>query len=266
MLDQYNRRINYLRISVTDRCNLRCKYCMPEEGIKFIPHQEILSFEEIARLVEYGAGKGINKIRITGGEPLMRKGITDLIKMISDIPGIRDIGMTTNGILLDSYADQLKKSGLNRVNISLDTLNPDKYKDITRRGNLNSALKGIDAALSAGLEPVKINFVKIPGLNETDEFEIRSFCKMKGLQLRIIRQMNLNTGEFYPVDGGEGGICTLCNRLRLTSDGHLVPCLHSNLRYNIRSLGIEESFRLALENKPLCGVGSDANTFYAIGG
>lgn len=265
MYDLFNRHINYLRISVTDRCNFRCSYCMPEEGVPMKKHEEILSFQEICDVVEYGVSKGINKLRITGGEPLVRKDISKLIKQLADIDGVQDIGLTTNGVLLPQYAAELKQAGLKRVNISLDTLDPEKFRRITQ-GELSDVLKGIDAALEHGLEPVKINFVKVPGINQEDETKVKSFCKDRGLELRSIRQMNLKTGEFYPVNGGSGGVCSICNRLRLTADGFLVPCLHSGLRFNVRELGIKEAFRQAVENKPEKGMGTESHEFSNIGG
>lgn len=266
MFDPYNRKINYLRISVTDRCNFRCEYCMPAEGVPQKDHNEILSFDEITDVVKYGVSQGISKIRITGGEPLVRKDLPQLIGMIADIDGINDVGMTTNGVLLPKYAHELKKAGLKRVNISLDTLDPERFRKITRIGDLDDVLKGIEAAQKAGLEPVKINFVRIPGENEKDEQEVREFCKKEGLSLRFIRQMNLKTGEFYPVSGGSGGICSVCNRLRLTADGNLVPCLHSELRFNIRELGIEKAYKKAIHLKPEKGIGTESHEFSNIGG
>ena len=266
MFDRYNRHITYLRISVTDRCNFRCEYCMPAEGVPLKKHEDILSFDEIVEVVRFGAKQGINKIRITGGEPLVRQDLPKLIQMISNIEGIEDIGMTTNGVLLPKYAKELKAAGLSRVNISLDTLNPEKFKKITRLGNLNDVLHGIDAAIEARLNPVKINFVRIPGENESDEKEVKEYCQKKDIKLRFIRQMNLKTGEFYPVKGGSGGVCSICNRLRLTADGHLVPCLHSELRFNIRELGIEKAYLQAIDLKPEKGIGTESHEFSNIGG
>ncbi|QGY44518.1 radical SAM protein [Maribellus comscasis] len=266
MLDRYNREINYLRISVTDRCNFRCIYCMPEEGVPHKKQSEILSFDEITEIVKVGAQLGITKIRLTGGEPLVRKNIDELVRRIAEIHEISEITMTTNGVLLSKMAHKLKQAGLNRVNISLDTLNPEKFKQITRLGNLKDVLQGIDAATDAGLEPVKINFVRIPGVNEEDEESIRKFCESKNLKLRFIRQMNLKTGEFYPVEGGAGGICAICNRLRLTADGEIVSCLHSSRRFNSRKSGAREAFRMAVEKKPKCGVGTKSHEFFNIGG
>lgn len=266
MLDRFNRQINYLRISVTDRCNLRCTYCMPAEGVPLKKHEDILSFNEIAEIVKVGTQLGLKKIRLTGGEPLVRKELPKLVKMIAEIDGIEDIGLTTNGVFLSQMAVQLKEAGLNRVNISLDTLNSEKFRKITRTGNINDVLKGIDAAIEAELLPVKINFVRIRGENEADEKEVRKFCEEKNLKLRYIRQMNLKTGEFSIVEGGAGGNCEICNRLRLTADGFIVPCLHSGLRYNVRKLGIEEAFRRAVNLKPEKGIGTESHEFSNIGG
>ncbi|MEX2427078.1 MAG: GTP 3',8-cyclase MoaA [Bacteroidales bacterium] len=266
MLDRYNRKINYLRISVTDRCNFRCTYCMPAEGIPLKKHLDILSFDEIAEVVRVGVSVGITKIRLTGGEPLVRKGLPALVKMLSEIPKIEDISLTTNGVLLSKMAVDLKNAGLQRVNISLDTLNPAKFEQITRLGNVEDVLRGIDAALEAGIHPIKINFVKIQGMNDEDSGEVKQFCEKKGLQLRFIRQMNLKTGEFYPVEGGAGGVCAICNRLRLTADGYLTPCLHSGLRFSVRELGALEAFHKAVDNKPVKGMGTESHEFSNIGG
>jgi cyclic pyranopterin phosphate synthase len=239
---------------------------MPAEGVPLKKHEEILSFDEIADVVKVGAQLGLTKIRLTGGEPLVRKDIAVLVKMLTQIEGIEDIGLTTNGVFLPQLAKPLKEAGLSRVNISLDTINPEKFRKISRTGNLNDVLKGIDAALEAGLQPVKINFVRIPGVNENDETEVRAFCNGKGLKIRFIRQMNLEKGEFYPVEGGAGGVCDVCNRLRLTADGFLVPCLHSGLRFNIREMGIEEAFKKAVQFKPEEGTGTKSHEFSNIGG
>ncbi|HYQ58708.1 MAG TPA: radical SAM protein, partial [Draconibacterium sp.] len=198
--------------------------------------------------------------------PLVRKDLPELISMLSSIPEIDDIGMTTNGVLLPRYAKALKAAGLKRVNISLDTLNPEKFEKITRIGKLDDVLSGIDAAIEAELLPVKINFVRIPGENKEDEQQVRDFCQKKGLKLRFIRQMDLRTGEFYAVDGGAGGICKICNRLRLTADGFIVPCLHSGLRFNTSELGIKEAYNQAIINKPDKGIGTEMHDFSNIGG
>ncbi len=266
MYDKFNRKINYLRISVTDRCNLRCVYCMPESGIKLMSHKDIVRFEEILEVVKISVDMGINKIRITGGEPLVRKGITDLVGMIAEVDGVKDFGMTTNGILLKKYAADLKKNGLHRVNVSLDTLNTDKFKQITRLGDINDVLEGIDEAQKVGLTPVKINCVIKKSHNEPDAVDVAEYCRKKDLQIRYIHQMELKSGHFSAVEGGEGGDCKICNRLRLTANGKIKPCLFNNLEYDIRELGIKEAIQQALIHKPCCGSVNTSGDFFNIGG
>ncbi len=266
MYDKFNRKINYLRISITDRCNLRCKYCMPAEGIKHINHKDILTFEEIIEVVKVGVKLGIDKVRITGGEPLVRKGIVDFIKMLSAVEGIKDLAMTTNGVYLDKYALKLSKAGLMRVNISLDTLDENKFKELTRGGDVNDVLKGIVAAQNAGLKPIKINCVVNNNSEEKDAKAVAEFCKQNGLNVRFIHLMDLHYGEFSVVEGGDGGNCGICNRLRLTANGKIMPCLFSDIEYDVRNLGIEKAFISAIKNKPKCGTKSKSHEFYNIGG
>jgi cyclic pyranopterin phosphate synthase len=266
MFDRFNRSLNYLRISVTDRCNLRCIYCMPEEGIKLFSHEEILTFNEITGFTKVAVSKGVTKVRITGGEPLVRKGITALVRMISDIEGIKDLSMTTNGILLKQYANELKAAGLQRINISLDTIDPEKFKTITRNGNVSDVLEGIEAAKNAGLLPVKINCVIKESKEEDEARAVTRFCTDNNLEIRYILQMDLVKGHFSTVDGGTGGNCSLCNRLRLTSNGKLKPCLFSNIEFDIRELGFEKAIMLAAELKPECGSRNETDKFYNIGG
>jgi GTP 3',8-cyclase len=266
MYDSYNRNLNYLRISVTDRCNLRCTYCMPEEGIKLFRHEEILTFSEIAEFTRVAVSKGVTKVRLTGGEPLVRKGITALVRMISEIKGIDDLSMTTNGTLLKQFAKQLKEAGLHRVNISLDTIDPEKFKTVTRIGNLIDVFEGINAAIDAGLLPVKINCVIKNSKEEKEALAVARFCKENNLEIRYIHQMDLVRGHFSVVDGGTGGDCTLCNRLRLTSNGKLKPCLFNDLEFDIRKLGFEKALNLAAELKPECGSKNESGAFYNIGG
>jgi GTP 3',8-cyclase len=266
MYDRFNRNINYLRISVTDRCNLRCTYCMPEEGIRLLRHADILSFDEIKDFTEVAVASGVSKVRITGGEPLVRKGITTLIRMISDIKGINDLSMTTNGVLLKHFAHELKTSGLHRVNISLDTINPEKFAEITRTGNINDVFEGIDAAISAGLLPVKINCVVKESKEEKEAKDVTRFCEDNGLEIRYIKQMDLVNGHFSMVDGGIGGDCSLCNRLRLTANGKLKPCLFNNIEIDIREIGFEKALKLAIKIKPECGTKNNTGAFYNIGG
>jgi len=264
--DRFDRNINYLRISVTDRCNLRCTYCMPEEGIPLLRHADILTFDEICNFTKVAVDNGITKVRLTGGEPLVRKGITALVRMISDITGITDLSMTTNGVLLKQFASELKSSGLHRVNISLDTVNPEKFAEITRNGNIVDVFEGIEAAKAEGLIPVKINCVIKESKEETEARGVTKFCMDNGLEVRYIRQMDLVRGHFSTVVGGAGGDCSLCNRLRLTSNGKLKPCLFNNIEFDIRKLGYEEAIRMAVELKPECGSVNDTGTFYNIGG
>lgn len=266
MYDKFNRKINYLRISVTDRCNLRCRYCMPEHGIKMLDHKDILSFEEIYDVTKIGVEMGIEKVRITGGDPLVRKNIEDLVYMIAKIDGIRDLAMSTNGILLEEYAQILADAGLHRVNISLDTMDPDKYYYITRGGDIRKVLKGIEAAYKAGLLPIKINCVVNKTSQEPDAQEVKKFCEENGLQVRFIHLMDLENGSFSVVEGGEGGNCKLCQRLRLTANGKLKPCLFNDLEYDVRELGPKEAIRLAVKNKPECGTMNKLNLFHNIGG
>ena len=266
MLDKFNRRLNYLRISVTDRCNLRCTYCMPEEGIKLFPHEEILTFNEITGFTRAAVANGVTKVRLTGGEPLVRKGITALVRMISEIKGIEDLSMTTNGTLLKLYAGELKSAGLQRVNISLDTIDPEKFKMITRTGNINDVFEGIAAAKSAGLYPLKINCVVNNSKEEEDAREVTRFCKDNDLEIRYISQMDLVMGHFSVVDGGSGGDCSLCNRLRLTSNGKLKPCLFNNIEFDIREFGYDKAIKLAADMKPECGSINETDSFYNIGG
>jgi cyclic pyranopterin phosphate synthase len=239
---------------------------MPEDGIRMLSHSEILSFEEIAAIVRAGVAMGIDKVRLTGGEPLVRKGIVNLVEMLSSIDGIRDLSMTTNGILLGQFAVALKKAGLMRVNVSLDTLDENKYRILTRGGTLMKALEGIQAATDAGLKPVKINCVVKGSSNEPDALIVSEYCRKNGLEVRFIHQMNLSEGHFSVVEGGEGGDCAHCNRLRLTASGKIMPCLFSEREYDVRLLGAEEAFRQALKNKPSCGSMNLKGEFYNIGG
>jgi GTP 3',8-cyclase len=266
MFDRFNRKLNYLRISVTDRCNLRCTYCMPEAGIKLFSHEDILSFDDIAGFTEAAVSMGVTKVRITGGEPLARKGITILVSMISKIKGIKDLSMTTNGTLLKLYAKELCNAGLQRVNVSLDTIDPVKFRAVTRTGNVNDVLEGIKAAVEAGLLPVKINCVIKESKEEKDAKQVTRFCLDNNLEVRYIHQMDLVRGHYSEVDGGTGGNCALCNRLRLTSNGMLRPCLFSNIEFDVRNLGFEKAIQLAAEHKPECGTRNDTGAFYNIGG
>jgi cyclic pyranopterin phosphate synthase len=195
MNDPYGRKIDYLRISITDRCNLRCIYCMPSKGVKPLRHRDILSYDEIIRIVKVAAPIGIRKVRITGGEPLARKGVTGLISSLRKIDGIENLSLTTNGILLEKMAEELAEAGLDRVNVSIDSLKPEKYKEITRGGFLDAVLNGVKKAESVGLKPVKFNMVPIRGFNDD---EIEDFARLtlnNNYQIRFIEFMPIGAGE-----------------------------------------------------------------------
>jgi cyclic pyranopterin phosphate synthase len=239
---------------------------MPAEGVKLIRHEDILTYDEITEFTRVAVAAGINKVSVTGGEPLVRKGVTNLIAMLSAIEGITDLSMSTNGVLLADYADGLAEAGLMRVNISLDTLDAEKYRYVTRGGDINDVFRGIEAAQRAGLRPVKINCVIKTTPEEEDARAVANFCVEKGLEVRFIRQMDLAVGTFSVVHGGTGGHCAACNRLRLTPEGLLKPCLFSDMGYSVREMGAEEAIRLALLNKPEKGTVNHLNGFYNIGG
>ncbi|MBV7272041.1 GTP 3',8-cyclase MoaA [Clostridiaceae bacterium UIB06] len=277
MIDSYGRNINYLRISITDLCNLRCRYCMPEKGIEKIPHNEILRLEEIEELARIFVSLGVNKIRITGGEPLIRKGILNLIENIGRIEGLKDFAMTTNGIFLKKYARNLKNAGLNRVNISLDTLNEKKYRDITKGGDIKEVLEGIEEAKKVGLTPIKLNVVLIGGLNEDEIKDFVNLTKNENIDVRFIELMPIGQAKdwsldkfisnkivlekvkelkeiikedissparYYKLPNSKGKVglinpisckfCDNCNRIRLTADGKIKTCLHSNAEIDLR--------------------------------
>ncbi len=196
LLDSFNRRINYLRISLTDRCNLRCIYCMPEQGVPKLIHDDILTFEELERVARLSVGLGIEKIRLTGGEPLVRKNMVDLIKSLGEIPGIQDISLTTNGILLAENARSLWEAGVKRINISLDTLNPKRFAEITRFDFFNQVWEGIQEAERIGFSPIKINVVALKGINDDEILAFGRLSFEKPYHIRFI--------EFMPV-GPENG-------------------------------------------------------------
>lgn len=200
MIDSFGRKINYLRISLTDRCNLRCIYCMPKKGIaEIVPHEELLSLEEIYELTKSFVELGIDKIRFTGGEPLVRKNIVELIRKTSELDGVKDISLTTNAQLLKGMAKDLKEAGLNRVNISLDTLDRDKFASITRGGNLDSVLEAIDEAIRVGLTPIKINTVLIGGFNDDEIQDLVGLTK-RGIDVRFIELMPIGEAAGFAKD------------------------------------------------------------------
>jgi len=239
---------------------------MPEEGIKLINHEDILSFETIVWFTKCAVEMGISKVRLTGGEPLVRKGIINLVKMLSAIDGIKDFSMTTNAILLPEFAEDLKLAGLQRINISLDTIDPKKYEKITRGGNIQDVFNGIEAAKKAKLLPIKINCVIKNSIDEPDAISVKKYCDNNDLEARFIYEMDIEKGKFGIVHGGNGGDCANCNRLRLTSNGFLKPCLFNDISVNIRKTGYHEALRFAIEHKPECGYKSSTHKFYNIGG
>jgi cyclic pyranopterin phosphate synthase len=238
---------------------------MPEEGIPFVGRDQILSFEEIRDLVAVAVGMGVTKVRLTGGEPLVRRGILDLVQMLAEIPGIKDLCMTSNGILLRDYALPLRQAGLGRINISLDTVDPARFRDITGGGDVSQVLEGIEAARNAGLQPVKLNCVVTDSPDEPDARGVANYARDCGLEVRFIRRMDLKTGQFWPIMGSDGGHCEICSRLRVSSDGRIFPCLFDNTFFSIREQGIETALRLAVENKPGAGNRSDMG-IHTLGG
>lgn len=265
MFDSFDRPINYLRISVTDKCNLRCVYCMPAEGVPLLRHEDMLSFEEIAEVTKTAVSMGVTKVRLTGGEPLVRRDIVTLVEMLSRIEGIQDFAMTTNGILLESFSQKLVKAGLHRVNVSLDTVDADLYAEITRGGDIRAVIAGLVAARTAGLTPIKLNCVIQNTPDEADAQGVLAFGRSQGFEVRFIKRMNLAEGSFSVVIGGSGGDCAHCNRLRLTSSGLVRPCLFNDLGFSVRALGAEEAIRQAVAVKPEAG-GTSCSLFHTIGG
>ncbi|HON89069.1 MAG TPA: radical SAM protein [Spirochaetales bacterium] len=273
MLDSFGRSIDYLRISVTDRCNLRCFYCMPEEGIELLKHEAILSYEAITQVAQKAVKLGFTKIRLTGGEPLIRKNIVDLVAMLSNISGIKTIAMTTNGTLLSDLAQELKNAGLTSINVSLDTMDSTLYSIITRGGSLDAVLKGIYAAKNAGLA-IKINTVvldtALPILAEQnckqDIEAVRSFADSIGAQFQRIAQYNLAHIKQDYSEIERPPACASCNRLRLLANGVLRPCLHSNIEIPIDFTNIEASIKSAIALKPAHGLSCTGLTVGQIGG
>lgn len=318
MKDSFGRTINYLRISLTDLCNLRCKYCMPEKGICKVEHGDILSLEEIYEVAKVFVSLGVNKIRLTGGEPLTRKGIVSLVERIANLDGVKDLAMTTNGILLKKYAKDLKSAGLRRVNISLDTLDEKKYSQITRGGRLQDVLEGIEAAKSEGLTPIKINTVLIGGFNVDEIEDLVNLTKTEEIDVRFIELMpvgeaskwaeeNFISNEvildkvnalekaerldssspavYYKLPHAKGRVgiinpisckfCEYCNRVRLTSQGKLKLCLHSNEEIDLKDKlrngeDIEKIILKAIKHKPEAHHLEDgqyiSDSMYQIGG
>jgi len=294
MIDRLGRNITYLRISVTDKCNLRCRYCMPEDGVCKKNHADMLTEDEIILAVEAAASLGIRKIRITGGEPLVKKNIVSICRRTAAVEGIEEVCLTTNGVLLPKLAGELKEAGVSRINLSLDTLDPEKYAYITRIGTMDAFRAGLDAAFAAGFEKIKINSVLIGGFNDREVGELAKLTMAYPLDVRFIELMPMyDSGDFgpeaylpytdildqlpgaeelpqdgsvaklYRLPGAKGNIglispisahfCGECNRIRLTADGKLKPCLHRAEEYNLKGLdlpGMKAVMQEAIWNKP----------------
>ena len=281
MIDQYGRTISYLRLSVTELCNLRCRYCMPEDGICKKDHSEMLTEDEMICAVKAAAFLGIHKLRITGGEPLVKKNILSICERAAAVPGIEDVCITTNGTLLPGLAEGLKAAGVKRINISLDTLDEEKYRYITRRGHFDEALAGIEAAVAAGFDKIKINAVLIGGFNDDEIPRMAELTVKYPVDVRFIELMPMyDSGEFgpsayvpgqkvldilpqlsetpqdggvarlYHLPGAQGNIglinplsrhfCGSCNRIRITADGQIKPCLHREAEYSIKGMDEEQ--------------------------
>ena len=281
MIDQVGRSITYLRISVTELCNLRCRYCMPEDGVCKKSHFDMLTEDEIITAVEAAAALGITKVRITGGEPLVKKNILSICRRTAAVEGIQEVCLTTNGILLPNLAKPLKEAGVKRINLSLDTLDPEKYTYMTRIGQIDAFHAGLHAALEAGFEKVKINSVLIGGFNEDEIISLAELTKKYPVDVRFIELMPMYDGgdfdaaafipcdrvleklpqalpaepdggvaKLYRLPGAQGNIglirpvsahfCKECNRIRLTADGKLKPCLHRAEEYSLKGLDLVE--------------------------
>lgn len=268
MFDRFNRRIHYLRLSVTDACNLACAYCRQPDSTLHARCRgaDLLTIDEITALVQAAAALGIDKVRLTGGEPLLRDGIVELVRRLSPIPGIADLAMTTNGLCLAAFAVPLREAGLHRLNISLDALDPARFRAITGSSDLAQVLAGIQAAIAAGYRQIKLNCVIEESPDEPDARVVAAYAReLGGLPVQFIRRMDLAAGRFWPVVGGQGGRCSQCNRLRVACDGRIYPCLFSDLSYSSRELGAENALRQAIADKPAAGTRSH-NAFQTIGG
>ena len=279
MIDGEGRRIEYLRLSVTDRCNCRCAYCMPESGVPMLGHADILSFEELAAVARAAAELGVRKVRLTGGEPLARRGVVDLVRMVAAVPGVDEVAMTTNATLLAPVAGALREAGLSRLNVSLDTLRPDRYAKITRCGRLEDALAGLEAAREAGFSRTKVNCVLMGGVNDDEVADLAGLARNEAVDVRFIELMPIGpaagwprasfvaaeavldalpglellgrdgVAELYRMPGWAGRVglirpmshkfCDGCSRIRVTADGKLKPCLHSAAEIDLRGLGHE---------------------------
>ena len=267
--DALARPLRDLRLSVIEACNFRCPYCMPAERIADdhgLDAASRLSFDEIEALARGFARLGVRKLRLTGGEPLLRKRLPELVARLARIDGIDDLALTTNGSLLAAHAHALRDAGLKRITVSLDTLDPDAFRVLSGgRGELRAVLVGIEAATAAGFGPIKLNCVVQDSPDEPDARGVAAYARQEGLEVRYIRRMNLEIGDFSVVIGGSGGDCARCNRLRLSCDGMIRPCLFCDTQFSVRELGARKAILQAVEAKPLCGQTSRGR-FNSIGG
>ena len=250
MLDAFDRKLSYLRISVTDRCDLACVYCAPPEGYPLLREEELLPLESIVKIARAAVGLGITKLRLTGGEPLLREGIVGLTGELAAIPGLERLGMTTNGTRLAASAAELRAAGLDSVNVSLDTLDPRRYQTLTRGGRLERVLAGIDAALAAGLD-VKLNIVVLG--DEAQAEAVEAYARERGAASQRIRLYDLREPKRDDPGFDRPPRCEECNRLRLLADGRLLPCLHSELARPVDMERIEESLLECARRKPARG-------------
>lgn len=267
MHDLFGRRINYLRISVTDKCNIRCRYCMPAAGVPLRPHSDVLRIEQFLQVAQVGAELGITKVRLTGGEPLVRRGVLQLVHGLGKIPTLTKIGITTNGILLPPVAQELYDAGLTSLNISIDSLDPERYRHITRGGSLEAALHGVFTAQRIGFREIKINKV-VTGdpLDHEDEIALREFCRENGLKLQRIAEYRLSEEKRDAIGVERPLPCAECNRIRLLSNGNLKPCLHSNEEVPIDWDDVAGSLRRAVLLKPERGTVCNNRSMVEIGG
>jgi cyclic pyranopterin phosphate synthase len=252
MFDRFDRPITYLRISVTDKCNLRCFYCMPAEGVPMRRHEDLLSLEQLAEAARAAVGLGVTRIRLTGGEPLVRRGIAELVRMIAGIESLEHLGMTTNGTLLAARARELRLAGLDSVNVSLDTLDPERYREITRGGSIQDALDGVQAARAEGL-PMKINMVVLSDTAAGEIQAMREFAESAGARLQLINHFDLTRKKIDGYTFDRPPACAGCNRIRLLADGTLKPCLHSNEELRLDPSRPADSLREAILAKPRRG-------------
>jgi cyclic pyranopterin phosphate synthase len=265
MFDRFDRSITYMRISVTDKCNLRCRYCMPPEGVPVRRHEDFLTLEQMTEAARAAVKLGVSKIRLTGGEPLVKRGIVRLVRMIASIQGLEHLAMTTNGTLLAPVARALAEAGLDSVNVSLDTLDPARYRELTRGGEIEDALAGIRSARAAGL-PVKLNMVVLEDTDGAEMDRMREFAESVGVRLQRINHYELfrEKRDTYAFDRPPA--CGSCNRIRLTADGMLKPCLHSDHEVPLDFSHLEESIRAAVNAKPLHGGSCTKRSMPQIGG